>query len=69
MKKNIILILFILVIFTVKSYAQADTTNQVGIVEHLGDKLPLDLKFVNEHFDTVTLKQLINKPTILSFVY
>jgi protein SCO1/2 len=29
----------------------------------------LDLKFVTEKNDTVTLRQLIDKPTILSFVY
>jgi protein SCO1/2 len=29
----------------------------------------LDLKFVNDNNQTVTLRQLINKPTILSFVY
>jgi len=69
MKKKLILILFVFVIVTVKSYAQVDQSTQVGIVEHLGEKIPLDLKFVNDKFDTVTLKQLINKPTILSFVY
>jgi len=69
MKKNLILIFFVLFVVTVKCFAQADSTTQVGIVEHLGEKIPLDLKFVNDKFDTVTLKQLINKPTILSFVY
>ncbi len=29
----------------------------------------MDLKFVNDNNQTVTLRQLINKPTILSFVY
>jgi len=42
---------------------------EVGFVEKLGDTIPLDLQFLNESNDTVTLRQLIDKPTILSFVY
>lgn len=42
---------------------------EVGIIEKLGDTLPLDLTFYNEKSDTVTLGSMINKPTILSFVY
>lgn len=42
---------------------------EIGIVEKLGNTLPLDLTFYNEKNDTVTLGSLINKPTILSFVY
>lgn len=42
---------------------------EIGIVEKLGDTIPTDLWFVNENNDTVTLGQLINKPTILFFVY
>ncbi|OIP81181.1 MAG: hypothetical protein AUK44_10585 [Porphyromonadaceae bacterium CG2_30_38_12] len=48
--------------------AQIDTS-EVQVIEHLGEKIPLDLKFVTEKMDTVTLGQIINKPTILSFVY
>jgi len=42
---------------------------EIGIVEKLGDTLPLDLSFYNENNELVTLRSLINKPTILSFVY
>ena len=42
---------------------------EVGIVEQLEQTIPLDLQFVNESGDTVTLRQLIDKPTALSFVY
>src|ERR1035437_104021 len=51
------------------AFAQVDQSPEVGVIEHLGKTIPLDLTFVNEKSDTVTLKQLINKPTILSFVY
>jgi protein SCO1/2 len=41
----------------------------IGIVERLGDTIPLDLSFNNENNEIVTLRQLINKPTIMCFVY
>jgi protein SCO1/2 len=42
---------------------------EIGIIEKLGNSIPLNLWFLNETSDTVTLGQLINKPTILFFVY
>jgi len=42
---------------------------EIGIVEKLGDTIPLDLAFNNENNEIVTLRQLVNKPTILSFVF
>ena len=69
MKKNIIFALFLFSMIFMNSYSQVDQSPEVGVNEHLGRTIPLDLKFVNEKFETVTLKQLINKPTILSFVY
>jgi len=69
MKKNLILVFIFLLSLTGTTLAQVDKSPDVGIVEHLGSTIPLDLKFVNDKFKTVTLKQLINKPTILSFVY
>ena len=69
MKRLLILTLFIVLVFN--SYAQLPINREVeiGIVEKLGDTIPLDLKFFNEKNDTVTLGSMINKPTILSFVY
>ena len=69
MKKILILSLIGIICCTTRISAQVDQSPDVGIVEHLGKTLPLDLKFVNDKFETVTLRQLINKPTILSFVY
>jgi len=56
-------------LFLLRGFAQEPDTTEVGITEHLGKKIPYDMKFVNDKFDTVTLKQLVNKPTIFSFVY
>ena len=69
MKKNFILTVLFFLSLTGSGYAQVDQSPEVGIVEHLGKTIPLDLKFVNDKFQTVTLRQLITKPTILSFVY
>jgi protein SCO1/2 len=41
----------------------------IGIVEKLGDTIPLDLTFNNENNEPVTLRQLIDKPTVMCFVY
>lgn len=69
MRRLLILLLFSAL--TVSVYAQLPIKPEVeiGIVEKLGDTIPLDLKFFNEKNDTVTLGSMINKPTILSFVY
>jgi protein SCO1 len=42
---------------------------EVGVVEHLGDTIPLDLWFYNENSEQVTLRSMIDRPTIMSFVY
>lgn len=46
-----------------------DSTVEVGIVEHLDRTIPLDVSFKNENDSTVVLRDLVNKPTILNFVY
>lgn len=69
MKQLILTIgLFSLVTF---SYSQAATEDQIeiGVYEKLGETIPLDLTFINEEEEEVTLGSLIDKPTVLSFVY
>jgi protein SCO1 len=41
----------------------------IGIVEKLGTTIPLNLTFNNENSESVSLGELIKKPTILMFVY
>lgn len=50
---------------------ESNLTNQVdiGIIEKLGDTIPMNLTFNNENSEQVTLRQLIDMPTILMFVY
>ena len=45
------------------------TDGEVGIVEHLDSIIPLGLQFRNEKDQEVTLRSLIDKPTVLTFVY
>ncbi len=42
---------------------------EIGIVEHLNQYVPDNVKLINEKGDTVNLKSIINKPTVLCFVY
>ncbi len=69
MKNKLFLILSLLFALVFSAKSQADQSQDVGVFEHLGKTIPLDLKFVNDKYETVTLRQLIDKPTILSFVY
>lgn len=49
------------------------TTNkddvEIGIVEHLNDYLPDSILLINENGEKVWLANVIDKPTILNFVY
>jgi len=42
---------------------------EVGVTEHLGDVVPGDLRFVSGEGDTVTIAELVDRPTILALVY
>jgi len=42
---------------------------EIGIEERLGQFIPLELTFYDEHSDRVSLKQLITSPAILTPVY
>lgn len=41
----------------------------MGVIEKLGEFVPLDLTFIDAQGDSVILGELLGKPTILSFVY
>jgi protein SCO1 len=69
MRKIVVLGLLFLVAFNIRAQITVSKEVEIGIVEKLGQTIPLDLKFYNEKNDTVSLKSIINKPTILSFVY
>lgn len=52
-----------------KSYSSSSEPVEIGIDEQQGEFVPLDLAFRDEDGDTVLLKDLITKPTLLGLVY
>jgi protein SCO1/2 len=69
MRKLFVLCFLYLLVCELNAQIPVSKEVEIGIVEKLGQTIPLDLKFCNEKNDTVSLGSLINKPTILSFVY
>jgi protein SCO1 len=66
-------LLFICIcLLCINSYSQTPLFNQqmqVGFEEKQGQYVDLNVRLVNESGDTVLLKDVINKPTILNLVY
>lgn len=71
--KNIKKYLGALVIFVLTlniCFADQDLKQtKIGVDEKLGEFIPAELKFVDERGDSIQLGELIDKPTILTFVY
>jgi protein SCO1 len=65
---NAFLAMLLLCFGTARSQLFSDST-EIGVVEHLGTTLPMDLTFRNEQSLTVRLGNIITKPTILTLVY
>jgi protein SCO1/2 len=66
-----LLLLFVCLV-SLNSYSQTALFNQqmqIGFEEKQGQYADLNVKLVNEAGDTVFLKDVINKPTILNLVY
>ena len=74
MKKNkswlVLLFLLTALIFNPgTAFCQDAKDLEVGITEHLDKYVPNDIMLTNQDGKSVNLKQLINKPTVLCFVY
>lgn len=54
---------------SVSAYADGTQKIEVGITEHLDEYLPSDILLTDHTGKLVNLKQIINKPTVLCFVY
>jgi protein SCO1/2 len=70
--KFIIILLSISSIIAAQDYIKESKFTKeidIGIVEKLGDTIPLNLTFNNENNEVVSMRDLIKKPTILMFVY
>lgn len=72
-KMFIFLVLFLFVsginAFGQKVYTDNTTDIEIGIVEHLDEFLPSDIYLVDENNQRVCLTDLIDKPTIINWVY
>ena len=49
--------------------AQSDTVVEIGVVENLDQYIPLDAMLIDENGDSMVIGDLLDKPTILNFVY
>ena len=67
MKKTSITLLFLLAF--IAAPAQSDSDVEIGVIEKLDQYIPMDAILIDEHGDTVIIGDLIDKPTILNFVY
>lgn len=67
--KKILLLISIFISIQIQSQVFNGNQFNVGVDEQLGDTIPLNLKFINESNDTIRLGDLIDRPTIFSFVY
>lgn len=69
--------IFLFLVFIVTSVAgqaivdpaATDDDVEIGIVEHLDEYLPDSISLINENGEKVWLSDLIDKPTVLNFVY
>jgi protein SCO1/2 len=72
-KSVLLLFVFILALGTISNGQQVfdDKTKdtEIGIVEHLDSFLPTDIYLIDEHNQRVCLTDLIDKPTIINWVY
>lgn len=55
--------------FGQKVFTDNSKNVEIGIVEHLDDFLPTDIYLIDENNQRVLLTDLIDKPTVINFVY
>ncbi len=60
--------LLIILLYTIQSPA-TDTPPELGIYEKLDQYIPDGLIFTDENYNTVNLKEAIDKPTVIALVY
>ena len=72
--KSVLLIVFSLffsgtALFAQKPFIDNTKDPEIGIVEHLDEFLPKDIYLINENNERVCLTDLIDKPTVINWVY
>jgi protein SCO1/2 len=67
---RLFLLVFFSLLFTSSTFTEeANIRVPIGINEHLGEVVNLDYTFVDEKGNTFSLVELVDRPTILNFVY
>lgn len=72
MKRNKVFfyVLIFLSLFSFSVHAEnKDDELEIGIVEHLDEYLPKDIRLFHEKLGSVSLSEIIDKPTVISLVY
>ncbi len=69
MKRKFIPVLILLAIVTSPAGTQPNAPPEVGIVEKLGQSLPLDVELYNQNGQLVSFGSVLKKPAIVAFVY
>ena len=67
-----LLTIFCIIFFILPNRGQnqnIDNEPEIGVVEHLGDYFPEGVNVITENLDTIDLLSLVDKPTIINFVY
>jgi protein SCO1/2 len=54
---------------SIPDVSQADPDVEVGIIEKLDQSIPLDVNLIDENGERVVLEDIIDKPTVITFVY
>ena len=62
-------ILFVAILSSISTVYPQQTAPPIGISEKLGQFIPLDVELYDESGNLVQLKSIINKPTLIAFVY
>ena len=73
-QKTSLLLAFVFHSFTIFSQQPINPANnnqdvEIGVVEHLDEYLPDSISLINEKGEAVFLADVIDKPTIINFVY
>jgi len=63
------ILLTVMLFYTSSAFAEKENVPEVGITEHLDEYIPSDIILTDHNGKTVNLKQLIDKPTVICFVY
>jgi len=63
------LVLLVLILSFINTVYTQQTAPPIGISEKLGQFIPLDIELYDESGNLIQLKSIINKPTLVAFVY